>query len=164
MLVDAKELFWYPSEVDVSIRPGWFWHEEENEKVKSLKHLTDIYFQSVGYNSVLLLNVPPDTRGLIHEKDVERLKEFAVYRERVFGDNKVIDGQIMWKAEGGNSRTYALAAQSRLNVVMLQENIANGQRIEKFKVELREKSGWKEVGEGTTVGYKRMLRFPEVIS
>lgn len=164
MLVDAKELFWYPSEVDVSIRPGWFWHEEENEKVKSLKHLTDIYFQSVGYNSVLLLNVPPDTRGLIHEKDVERLKEFAVYRERVFGDNKVIDGQIMWKAEGGNSRTYALAAQSRLNVVMLQENIANGQRIEKFKVELREKSGWKEVGEGTTVGYKRMLRFPEVIA
>lgn len=70
----------------------------------------------------------------------------------------------MWKAEGGNSRTYALAAQSRLNVVMLQENIANGQRIEKFKVELREKSGWKEVGEGTTVGYKRMLRFPEVIA
>lgn len=164
MLADAKELFWYPSEVDVSIRPGWFWHEEENEKVKSLKHLADIYFQSVGYNSVLLLNVPPDTRGLIHEKDVERLKEFAAYRKKVFGDNKVIGGQIMWKAEGGNSRTYALATQSRLNVVMLQENIANGQRVEKFTVELRDKSGWKEIGEGTTVGYKRMLRFPEIVA
>lgn len=164
MLTNAKELFWYPSEVDVSIRPGWFWHEEENKKVKSLKQLADIYFQSVGYNSVLLLNVPPDTRGLIHEKDVERLKEFAAYRKQTFGDNKVINGQTMWKAADGNSRTYALAAQSRLNVVMLQENIANGQRVEKFTVELRDKSGWKEVGEGTTVGYKRMLRFPEVVA
>ena len=63
MLKDATELFWYPSEVDVSIRPGWFWHEEENTKVKSLKQLSDIYFQSVGYNSVLLLNIPPDRRG-----------------------------------------------------------------------------------------------------
>ena len=75
ILGNATELFWYPSEVDVSIRPGWFYHQEEDSKVKSLKHLTDIYFQSVGYNSVLLLNIPPDRRGLINEADVTRLKQ-----------------------------------------------------------------------------------------
>ena len=85
MLEKATELFWYPSEVDVSIRPGWFYHAEEDAKVKSLKHLSDIYFQSVGYNSVLLLNIPPDRKGLINEADVNRLEEFAAYREPITG-------------------------------------------------------------------------------
>ena len=93
MLEKATELFWYPSEVDVSIRPGWFYHKEEDNKVKSLKHLADIYFQSVGYNSVLLLNIPPDRRGLIHEADVQRLHEFAAYRKQVFADNYVKKGK-----------------------------------------------------------------------
>lgn len=73
----ATELFWYPSEVDVSIRPGWFYHADQDNQVKSLSHLVDIYFKSVGYNSVLLLNIPPDLRGRIHESDVQRLKEFS---------------------------------------------------------------------------------------
>ena len=89
ILKNATELFWYPSEVDVSIRPGWFYHKEEDNKVKSLKHLADIYFQSVGYNSVLLLNIPPDRRGLINEADVTRLKEFAEYRKQAFADRCV---------------------------------------------------------------------------
>ena len=161
MLANAKELFWYPSEVDVSIRPGWFWHEEENDRVKSLKHLSDIYFQSVGYNSVLLLNIPPDTRGLIHEADVARLKEFAAYREATFKDNRVTNGAELWKAQPGDSRSYALKTDSKINVVMLQENISNGQRVEKFEVEVWKDGSWEKAGEGTTVGYKRMVRFPE---
>lgn len=161
MLANAKELFWYPSEVDVSIRPGWFWHEEENDRVKSLKHLSDIYFQSVGYNSVLLLNIPPDTRGLIHEADVARLKEFAAYREATFKDNRVTEGTELWKAQPGDSRSYALKADSKINVVMLQENISSGQRVEKFEVEVWKDGNWEKAGEGTTVGYKRMVRFPE---
>ena len=161
MLANAKELFWYPSEVDVSIRPGWFWHEEENDRVKSLKHLSDIYFQSVGYNSVLLLNIPPDTRGLIHEADVARLKEFAAYREATFKDNRVTNGTELWKAQPGDSRSYALKTDSKINVVMLQENISNGQRVEKFEVEVWKDGNWEKAGEGTTVGYKRMVRFPE---
>lgn len=81
----AKELFWWPSEVDVSIRPGWFYHAAQDKQVKSLAHLVDIYFKSVGYNSVLLLNIPPDKRGLIHENDVQRLKELSGYLKKTFG-------------------------------------------------------------------------------
>lgn len=162
MLENATELFWYPSEVDVSIRPGWFWHENENGKVKSLKHLADIYFQSVGYNSVLLLNIPPDRRGHIHEADVARLKEFAAYRQQVFADNRVQKGQKMWDAASGDQREYELKSASKINVVLLQEDIARGQRVESFRVEARVGGQWQLLGEGTTVGYKRMLRFPTI--
>ena len=162
MLENATELFWYPSEVDVSIRSGWFWHENENGKVKSLKQLADIYFQSVGYNSVLLLNIPPDRRGHIHEADVARLKEFAAYRQQVFADNRVQKGQKMWNAASGDQREYELKSSSKINVVLLQEDIARGQRVESFRVEARVGGQWQLLGEGTTVGYKRMLRFPTV--
>lgn len=162
MLAAATELFWYPSEVDVSIRPGWFWHENENSKVKSLKHLTDIYFQSVGYNSVLLLNIPPDLRGLINEADVARLREFAAYRRQAFAHNAVQDGQTLWTARAGEQREYALKPGSTINVVLLQEDIARGQRVEEFTVEARVGGTWQQLGSGTTVGYKRMLRFPAV--
>ncbi len=77
------ELFWYPSEVDVSIRPGWFYHAEQDNQVKSLAHLADIYFKSVGYNSVLLLNIPPDKRGLIHENDAKRINWSYVYKKNI---------------------------------------------------------------------------------
>ena len=162
MLAEATELFWYPSEVDVSIRPGWFYHAEEDTKVKSLKHLSDIYFQSVGYNSVLLLNIPPDRRGLIHEADVKRLKDFAAYRKRVFADNRVVKGRKEWNAVSGSKKIYSLKPESEINVVMLQEDIAKGQRVESFAVEVLTEQGWQEVGQGTTVGYKRLLRFPAV--
>lgn len=162
ILAKANELFWYPSEVDVSIRPGWFYHADQDNQVKSLKHLTDIYFQSVGYNSVLLLNIPPDRRGLIHEADVKRLKEFADYRDRTFANNLVADGQVLWNAAGGESREYALKEAAPVNVVLLQEDIAKGQRVEEFEVEALVDGEWKSVGKGTTIGYKRLLRFPEV--
>ena len=162
ILAKANELFWYPSEVDVSIRPGWFYHANQDNQVKSLKHLMDIYYQSVGYNSVLLLNIPPDRRGLIHEADVQRLKEFADYRNRAFANNLVTDGQTLWQAASGESREYVLKGTQPVNVVLLQEDIAKGQRVEAFKVEALVDGKWQSVGEGTTVGYKRLLRFPAV--
>ena len=158
----ASDLFWYPSEVDVSIRPGWFYHAEEDGKVKSLKHLSDIYFQSVRYNSVLLLNIPPDRRGLIHEADIKRLKEFADYRQQTFADNRVKNGRKYWSTTSGGEAVYALKSKSEINLVMLQEDITKGQRVEAFTVEALTDNGWKEVGKGTTIGYKRMLRFPAV--
>ena len=164
MLVNAKELFWYPSEVDVSIRPGWFYHQQEDNQVKSLKHLTDIYFKSVGYNSVLLLNIPPDQRGRISDADVNRLKEFADYRKEIFADNRVKGGLKAWTARPGDTRVYQLKPKSEINVVMLREDISKGQRMEAFTVEaLRSRSMlWKEIAKGTTVGYKRLIRIPAV--
>lgn len=162
MLVNAKELFWYPSEVDVSIRPGWFYHQQEDNQVKSLKHLTDIYFKSVGYNSVLLLNIPPDQRGRISDADVNRLKEFADYRKEIFTDNRVKGGLKAWTARPGDTRVYQLKPKSEINVVMLREDISKGQRMEAFIVEALTADGWKEIAKGTTVGYKRLIRIPAV--
>ena len=162
MLVNAKELFWYPSEVDVSIRPGWFYHQQEDNQVKSLKHLTDIYFKSVGYNSVLLLNIPPDQRGRISDADVNRLKEFADYRKEIFTDNRVKGGLKAWTARPGDTRVYQLKPKSEINVVMLREDISKGQRMEAFTVEALTADGWKEIAKGTTVGDKRLIRIPAV--
>ncbi|WP_431432771.1 alpha-L-fucosidase [Bacteroides hominis] len=162
MLVNARELFWYPSEVDVSIRPGWFYHQQEDNQVKSLKHLTDIYFKSVGYNSVLLLNIPPDRRGRISDADVNRLKEFADYRKEIFADNRVKGGLKAWTARLGDTRVYQLKPKSEINVVMLREDISKGQRMEAFTVEALTADGWKEIAKGTTVGYKRLIRIPAV--
>ena len=162
MLAKAKELFWYPSGVDVSIRPGWFYHDRQNNKVKSLKHLTDIYFQSVGYNSVLLLNIPPDKRGLIHEADVNRLKEFRQYLDRVFSDNRILEGDKLWKVSPGEQREYLFKQDSRVNVILLQEDITKGQRVESTQIEVWKDGRWEVVAEGTTVGYKRIFRIPEV--
>ncbi|WP_280215182.1 alpha-L-fucosidase [Bacteroides fragilis] len=162
MLVNAKELFWYPSEVDVSIRPGWFYHQQEDNQVKSLKHLTDIYFKSVGYNSVLLLNIPPDQCGRISDADVNRLKEFADYRKEIFADNRVKGGLKAWTARPGDTHVYQLKPKSKINVVMLCEDISKGQRMEAFTVEALTADGWKEIAKGTTVGYKRLIRIPAV--
>ncbi|MDE6524825.1 MAG: alpha-L-fucosidase, partial [Paramuribaculum sp.] len=84
MLANAKEVRWWPSEVDVSIRPGWFYHD--SQQPKSLAHMADIYLSSVGRNSVLLLNIPPDRRGLIADADVARLKEFRQWIDANFSD------------------------------------------------------------------------------
>lgn len=162
MLAKASEVFWYPSEVDVSIRPGWFYHADQDAEVKSLKHLTEIYFRSVGSNSQLLLNIPPDRRGRIHEADSSRLQEFAAYLRESFADDRVKDGTELWRAAAGDSREYSLADGSRINTVLLQEQIAKGQRVEAFTIDALTSEGWIEVGKGTTIGYKRLIRIPAV--
>ena len=127
-----------------------------------MKHLTDIYFQSVGYNSVLLLNIPPDKRGLIHEADVNRLKEFRQYLDRVFSDNRILEGDKLWKVSPGEQREYLFKQDSRVNVILLQEDITKGQRVESTQIEVWKDGRWEVVAEGATVGYKRIFRIPEV--
>ena len=157
----APELFWYPSEVDVSIRPGWFYHADQDNQVKSLSHLVDIYFKSVGYNSVLLLNIPPDLRGRIHESDVQRLKEFSGYLKKTFARNYVLKGDEAWQGTSGTAREYDVQKGALVNAFMIQEDISKGQRIESFLVEAYKDGAWIHLSEGTTVGYKRLVRFSD---
>ena len=161
LVAKAKEAYWYPSEVDVSIRPGWFYHAEQDAQVRSLANLVNIYYRSVGCNSVLLLNIPPDRRGLIHEIDVQRIKELSDYIGKTFATNYVENGAQMWKAEAGQSKEYNVKPGSMVNTFLIQEDITQGQRVEDFLVEVYSNGAWQYAAEGTTVGYKRMLRFSD---
>jgi alpha-L-fucosidase len=179
----AKGLVWYPAETDVSIRPGWFYHDQEDDKVKSPEKLLDIYYNAVGKNGVLLLNVPPDKRGLIHENDVKNMLAWKKLRDETFAvnllkgavistvnsmnGNALSDGkyQTYWTTKGSDTTAvieFRLKESKTFNVLLLQENISVGQRIEKFMLEYLEGTVWKKVTEGTTVGYKRLLRFAPV--
>ncbi len=179
----AKGLIWYPSEVDVSIRPGWFYHSKEDNRVKSPEKLLDIYFSSVGRNSLLLLNIPPDRRGLLHENDVQNLQLFKKKLDDIFDTNylsgaKIIsdshfknqkadfcidnDNNTWWSAASDQAMANLelnLNGQQTFNVLMLQENIKVGQRIESFVLEGWVNGTWEKLTEGTTVGYKRLIRF-----
>lgn len=182
-LQNARSLFWFPSEVDVSIRPGWFYHEREDDQVKSLSKMLDIYYSSVGRNSLLLLNIPPDKRGLIHENDARRLRELRDVLDQTFDKNlaagsqfdenisseakKLIDGdtQTHWSPVDDSTTgivTLNLQKEQTFNRLMLQENILEGQRVEQFRVEAWVDGHWDRLTEGTTIGYKRLLRFPTV--
>jgi len=182
----ASALIWYPSEVDVSIRPGWFYHQGQDTQVKTPEKLLDIYFSSVGRNSLLLLNIPPDTRGLIHENDIAVLKEWRNALDAIFKVNhaegalvnassthkghlpqNTIDGDksTYWTTEEdveSAALEYQLDGEKTFDVLMLQENIRVGQRVEQFYLEVWIDEQWEKVAEGTTVGYKRLLRFPAV--
>lgn len=147
---------WIPGEIDVSIRPGWFWRESENAQVKSVEQLADIWLTSVGRNALLLLNVPPDTRGRIHEIDSTRLMEFRAWREKVLGVNLAAGAGIRKRARG-SIWEMTLPQARTVNYVQLQEEIALGQRISGFRVEAEDAGGWRTIAEGTTIGYKRIL-------
>ena len=161
LIAKAQEAYWYPSEVDVSIRPGWFYHADQDERVRSLANLVNIYYRSVGCNSVLLLNIPPDKRGLIHEIDVQRIKELSDYINKTFANNYVENGNQIWQAAAGQSKEYNVKAGTMVNTFLIQEDIAQGQRVEDFLVEIYSNGAWQYAAEGTTVGYKRLLRFSD---
>ncbi len=179
LIEKANHLFWYPAEVDVSIRPSWFYHENEDDKVKSLAKMVDIYFNSVGLNAVLLLNVPPDKRGLIHENDVLRLQEFKAYLDKMYACNliqgavfsKEVQSQMVvsdryeaaWKTVAIPAAAEAILPHEKtFNVIMLQEDITKGQRVERFKVEVWDGDRWKSIASSTTIGYKKLLRVPKI--
>jgi alpha-L-fucosidase len=188
-LGDGANLIWYPAETDVSIRPGWFYHAREDGRVKSVEQLLDIYFKSVGRNSVLLLNLPPDRRGLVHENDVQRLREFRKGLDAIFAENLAAGARATASAVKGNDPAFAadkitdsdkqtywttndgtaaatieldLGKPRTFNVAELAEHIETGQRISQFALDAWDGGDWKEVIRGTTVGYKRLLRFGDV--
>lgn len=180
---------WIPSEVDVSIRPGWFYHKKEDSLVKSPGQLFDIYLASVGRGSTLLLNVPPDQRGLFHENDVRSLQGFRKLLDAAFKNNlagkarissdetrgndpayradKLIDGKkdTYWATDDGVKHgTIELAwkENQQIKFIVLQEYIRLGQRVKSFGVDAWVDGAWKEIASGTTIGYKRILRVEPV--
>ncbi|HUI30280.1 MAG TPA: alpha-L-fucosidase [Candidatus Acidoferrales bacterium] len=183
-LYDAKGLFWYPAETDVSIRPGWFYKASQDTMVKSVSELVDIYFNSVGKNSVLLLNVPPDGRGLITDYDKRALMGLHKVIKETFSHNFARNAKAKidnhpdeqsfsslfgkgkcWSGEEGLDTSvieFILPKEETLDVAMLQEDIRIGQRIEKFRIDYWDGESWNKLVEGTTVGYKRLLRFDPV--
>lgn len=154
MLDRASELFWYPSEVDVSIRPGWFYHE--SEAPKSLSHLADIYFQSVGMNSSLLLNIPPNREGLFAPNDVERIAELGDFI-REFNRHDAVKEFKPFALEAGSYKELEHSDEEMISAIVLQEEIAKGQRVELFEVDAFVGNEWLKAAHGTTIGYKRIL-------
>lgn len=150
---------WIPAETDVSIRPGWFWKASETPQVKSVQQLLKIYYESVGRNSLLLLNVPPDERGHIDPADSTRLMEFRGALDAIFSDNLADRARIRRKK---NIWTVNLKKPKAFNRLVLQEDLHLGQRIAAFTVEARVEGQWETVAEETTVGFKRIVLLPDV--
>lgn len=177
---------WIPGEVDVSIRPGWFYHAHEDDKVKTPEQLLDIYLTSVGRGSVLLLNMPPDRRGLIHENDVESLKGFRELLDKTFANNLVADAKVSTSNTRGKANRFAatnLINQDKnsywatddgvtsatididfnepklISYILMQEYIKLGQRVKQFSIEAQDSDGnWQQIYIGTTIGYKRIAK------
>ena len=182
----AKALAWYPSETDVSIRPGWFYHADQDSRVKTPETLVDIYYSSVGRNSVLLLNIPPDRRGRIHDNDIRSLMGMRKMLDQTFRSNLLYGAEVKASSEGAghsaacavdnNDSTYwttdkgvssatlecILPAAQTFDRAMLQEYIRAGQRVERFHIDAWDGARWAQVVQGTTIGSRRLLRFPAV--
>ncbi len=158
-MLAADHWVWYPAECDGSIRPGWFYHPEQDGQVKSLATLMGIYDRSVGRNAVLLLNVPPMPSGRLHETDVARLAEFGETLRKTFSVN------LLGAVRPGQTEARP-AAPVTFDTLVVQEDIAQGQRVERFRVEAQRPgdTAWHTVASATTIGHKRILRLREPIT
>ena len=185
---DENGTSWIPAECDVSIRPGWFYHSTDDDKVKSVEHLIEIYYSSVGRNANLLLNIGVDRRGLVNERDITRLMEFKKVREEAFrtnlakgqvtasnvrgndkeyGGEKVLDGrpETYWATDDGVTKASVeidFGSEIEFNRFLAQENIALGQRVKRFSVRIWKDERYENIAQQTTIGYKRILVFPAV--
>lgn len=180
---------WLPAEVDVSIRPGWFYHEKEDAKVKTPEQLVKIYFESVGRGANLILNLPPDRRGLIHENDVASLRGMRRILDATFQKNLARDAKLAASNVRGGDKQFAPAklldgkdttywASDDLvttpsltlewrkpvtfDVFKVTENIRLGQRVQEFALDAWRDGAWQEIAKATSIGPQRLLRFEPV--
>jgi alpha-L-fucosidase len=145
---------WLPAECDVSIRPGWFWHERENARVKTPAQLIDLYYKSVGRGATFLLNVPPNRDGLLNPEDVASLKAFGEYRRKTFG-------KAVASAKGA---TIDAKRPVTFNVIRIREDIRQGQRIDSVVVEREDGGSWVEVAKATSVGPRRLIKLDQPVT
>ena len=180
---------WIIGQCDVSIRPGWFYHQAEDSLVKTPQELVDIYYKSVGRNSVLLINLPPNKKGLIHNNDINSLKVFKKILDSTFANNLAAGASCSttnYRLEDkdfypnnivdDNKETYwatdeltlpaevciELKEEQLFDRILIQEPVRLGQRISKFRIEILLNNNWEPIFEGTTIGYKRIIRIPTV--
>lgn len=187
LLQSAESYRWYPAETDTSIRPGWFYHPAEDDCVRSPETLIDIWYRTVGGNTTLLLNVPPDRRGLFHDTDVKNLKAMGDYIRKTFARNlaetatiiadkddgihtadalKVDSYDAYYKPmDGENTATLTVKLEKVCDVthVVIKEHIPMSQRVESYIIEAQLSDGtFRELARGTTIGYKKIEKFDAV--
>lgn len=177
--------YWIPAECDVPLRKGWFYHP--GEKPKSPDQLFDLYFKSVGRGAALDLGLAPDTRGLLHEDDVESLRIFGEKLSKTFGTNLLVGATLKasnvrgfnsiygtrnlldkkretyWATDDDYktpSLTIDLGKEKTIDIFEIRENIALGQRIEGFALDVFENDNWKEIHKGVSIGAKRLVKLP----
>jgi alpha-L-fucosidase len=180
---------WVPAEVNTSIRPEWFYHPNEDTKVKTLPHLMNTYYNSIGHNATLLLNFPIMPNGLIHENDEKAALEFAKAVKESFAVNLAEKAKTEATNVRGNAKEFSAANINDknkntywatddnvnkasvildfgkpvlFNRFLVQEYIRLGQRVKSFNIEAFVDGNWKEIAKATTIGYKRILRFPSI--
>lgn len=181
--------YWMPAECDVPLRPGWFYHPEQDSLVKSPAELFDLYCKSVGRGQCLDLGLCPDTRGILHENDVASLQALGELLEKAFSGNLAPEGEITLSNIRGNDNesygTHNLFDDDRysywatddsvfnpelilefnkpvsFNIVTIRENIRLGQRIDEFAIDTWEKDAWQEVARASSIGALRIIRLPE---
>lgn len=181
---DPDGALWRPAETDVSIRPGWFYHAGQNDKVRSAENLLELYFNSVGRNSKLLLNVPPNPKGLFDDADLASLKQFHARRTALFATD-LMQGAKARDAAGRDAsavlernpdRLWEAAADARsaelrfelpeaveFDVVRIEEGIAHGQHVAAWRLQVQGETGaWRTVSWGNTLGHARLARIAPV--
>jgi len=190
---DRPGTHWVPAECDVSIRPGWFYHLHEDDQVKTPQQLVDLYYSSVGRGASFLLNLPPDRRGRIHERDVRALQEFRRVIETTFATNLAAGARVSASNSRGNGRdrnfrpgnvldgsknTYwatddgvrtasvvlDLGRDVSFNVVRVREHLPLGQRVEAVGLDQWQSGDWVEFAGATSVGSCRLIRGPRIIT
>lgn len=139
--------FFIPPECDVPLRPGWFYHSSEDDCVRPLPLLTDIYFKSVGRGGMLNLGIAPDRRGLVHENDVKRLSEFSQAVGRIFSN-------MVGESDGGE----IMLGCGMFNIIELCEDISKGEQITSFAIEVKINGAWKTIHQAKSVGTRRLIR------
>ena len=157
---NADGTVWRPAEADTSIRPGWFYHPAEDSRVRTVENLVDLYFQSVGRNSKLLLNVPPTRDGLLHEADVSSLTGFHDRLRALFASDLTAGRELRWRATGERTAIAEvdLGRVVTPGIIRLEENISRGQVIARYSISGLEGSAWLTLASGTTIGYARLER------
>ncbi|MEG2274681.1 MAG: alpha-L-fucosidase, partial [Clostridia bacterium] len=181
LLAQYEEYMWYPAEVDVSIRPGWFYHKNQDKKVRSVNNLLNIYYNSVGGNAMLLLNIPPDCEGKIANADVKRLAELTARIDSAFAKkvdiksynattgkkgfeiDKLISGTGVFSPQQiDNTVIEVTFDRCVVDKLLLQEDINFSQRIEAFDISVGLDGKWKTVNKGTVVGHNKIALFEPI--